>query len=72
MKDDQYVEKSERLWMAAIKDMEKYPSPMTQAFLRPAYDRTVACAMPERRPKRTLAIKDSPKLIVDLIDIQGR
>ena len=26
--------------MAAIKDMEKYPSPMTTAFLRPAYDRT--------------------------------
>ena len=38
----QYLENSERQRMAAIKDMERNPSPMTKAFLRPAYDRTEA------------------------------
>ena len=55
---NQYSNNSERQWMASIRDMEEHPSPMTDAFLRPAYDRTVACAIPERRPKQTLAIKD--------------
>lgn len=48
----QYGENSERQFMAAIKDMEKHPSPMTEAFMRPAYDGTVACADPARRPSR--------------------
>lgn len=50
MKDDQCAEKSERQRMAAIKDMEKHPSPMTQAYLRPAYDRTEICPDHSRRP----------------------
>ena len=50
MKDDQCAEKSERQRMAAIKDMEKHPSPMTQAYLRPAYDRTEICPAHSRRP----------------------
>ena len=65
---NQYSNNSERQWMASIRDMEEHPSPMTDAFLRPAYDRTVACAIPERRPKQTLAIKDRHKLILDYIN----
>ena len=47
---NQYSENSERQRMAAIKEMEKYPSPMTKAFLRPAYDRTEICPDFSRRP----------------------
>lgn len=47
---NQYSENSERQRMAAIKDMEKHPSPMTQAYLRPAYDRTEICPDHSRRP----------------------
>jgi len=47
---NQYSDNSERQRMAAIKDMEKYPSPMTTAFLRPAYDRTEICPDFSRRP----------------------
>lgn len=47
---NQYSDNSERQRMAAIKDMEKYPLPMTKAFLRPAYDRTEICPDFSRRP----------------------
>lgn len=47
---NQYSENSERQRMAAIKEMEKYPSPMTKAFLRPEYDRTEICPDFSRRP----------------------
>ena len=46
----QYLENSERQRMAAIKDMD--PSPMTKAFLRPAYDGTEACPIYCRRPSK--------------------
>lgn len=48
----QYLENSERQRMAAIKDMERNPSPMTKAFLRPAYDGTEACPIYCRRPSK--------------------
>lgn len=48
----QYLENSERQRMAAIKDMERNPSPMTKAFLRPAYDGTEACPICCRRPSK--------------------
>lgn len=47
---NQYSDNSERQRMAVIKDMEKYPSPMTKAFLRPAYDRTEICPDFSKRP----------------------
>ena len=47
---NQYSENSERQRMAAINEMEKYLSPMTKAFLRPAYDRTEICPDFSRRP----------------------
>lgn len=46
------MENSERQRMAAIKDMERNPSPMTKAFLRPAYDGTEACPIYCRRPSK--------------------
>lgn len=49
---NQYSENSERQRMAAIKEMEKYPSPMTKAFLRPAYNGTEACPIYCRRPSK--------------------
>ena len=48
----QYLENSERQRMAVIKDMERNPSTMTKAFLRPAYDGTEACPICCRRPSK--------------------
>lgn len=52
----QYNDNSERQRMAVIKDMEKNPSPMTQAFLRPPYDRTAICPDFSRRPSNQMPI----------------
>lgn len=41
--------KAKRRKLSELSDMEKYPSPMTEAFLRPAYDGTVLCPDPKRR-----------------------
>ena len=48
----QYLENSERQRMAVIKDMERNPSPMTKAFLRPPYNGTEACPIYCRRPSK--------------------
>ena len=44
-----YHEKSVKKKMAELADLEKYPSPMSESFRRPAYDGTVLCPDPNRR-----------------------
>ena len=65
----QYLENSERQRMAAIKDMERNPSPMKKAFLRPAYDGTEACPICCRRPSKANGCLDG-KMITRFTKLQ--
>ena len=50
-----YQEKSRKKKMAELADLEKYPSPMSESFRRPAYDGTALCPDPNRRTHKKVS-----------------
>lgn len=55
-----YQEKSRKKKMAELADLEKYPSPMSESFRRPAYDGTALCPDPNRRTRKAIKKVSTP------------
>lgn len=55
-----YQEKSRKKKMAELADLEKYPSPMSESFRRPAYDGTALCLDPNRRTRKAIKKVSTP------------
>lgn len=56
-----YQEKSRKKKMAELEDLEKYPSPMSESFRRPAYDGTELCPDPKRRTTKVRKAVSRPE-----------
>ena len=55
-----YQEKSRKKKMAELADLEKYPSPMSESFRRPAYDGTALCPDPNSRTLKAIKKVSTP------------
>ena len=55
-----YQEKSRKKKMAELADLEKYPSPMSESFRRPAYDGTALCPDSNRRTHKAIKKVSTP------------
>lgn len=56
-----YHEKSVKKKMAELAYLEKYPSPMSESFRRPAYDGTELCPDPKRRTTKVRKAVSRPE-----------